>query len=79
MAAAADGLGVALESTRLAERELAAGRLVQPFTGRAAECRYVGHRLVFPAQSARHRPVALFRDWIGRELGLVYNTNPPYL
>ena len=30
LSAAADGLGVALESTRLAERELANGRLVRP-------------------------------------------------
>ncbi len=33
LAAAADGLGVALESTRLAEREIAAGRLVAPLAG----------------------------------------------
>ena len=33
IAAAADGLGVALESTRLAERELASGRLVRPLAG----------------------------------------------
>ena len=70
IAAAADGLGVTLESTRLAERELASGRLVQPFAGRAADCRYVGHRLVFLPQSARHRPVLLFLEWMRGELGL---------
>src|SRR5918998_453743 len=36
IAAAAEGLGVALESTRLAERELASGRLVLPLDGKAA-------------------------------------------
>ncbi len=68
IAAAADGMGIALESTRLAERELASGRLVQPLLGHAVDCRYVGHRLVYPA--ARGGPVILFRDWMQAELGL---------
>ena len=70
IAAAADGLGVVLESTRLAERELASGRLVRPLAGCAQDCRYVGHRLVFLPQSARQRPVSLFCTWITEELGL---------
>ncbi len=68
IAAAADGMGVALESTRLAERELATGRLVQVLRDRATDCRYVGHRLVYPA--ARSGPVRLFHDWLTAELGL---------
>ncbi len=68
VAAAADGMGIALESTRLAERELASGRLVQPLLGRASDCRYVGHRLVYPAARGGH--VTLFRNWIEGELGL---------
>lgn len=68
VAAAANGMGIALESTRLAERELASGRLVQPLLGRAADCRYVGHRLVYPA--ARGGRVTMFRNWIEGELGL---------
>ncbi len=68
VAAAADGMGIALESTRLAERELASGRLVQPLLGRAADCRYIGHRLVYPA--AQGGPVIVFHDWIRAELGL---------
>ncbi len=68
VAAAADGMGIALESTRLAERDLASGRLVQPLLGRAVDCRYVGHRLVYPA--ARGGPATLFRDWMQAELGL---------
>lgn len=68
VAAAADGMGIALESTRLAERELASGRLVQPLLGRAADCRYIGHRLVYPATQGG--PVIVFHDWIRAELGL---------
>jgi len=68
VAAAADGMGIALESTRLAERELASGRLVQPLLGIASDCRYVGHHLVYPA--ARSGPVILFRGWLQAELGL---------
>lgn len=68
IAAAVDGLGVALESTRLADRELASGRLVQPLLNRSVECRYVGHRLVYPATGGR--TVAVFRDWLQAELGL---------
>src|SRR5436305_11869865 len=47
LSAAADGLGVALESTRLAERELASGRLVRPLP-EARDIAYVGHFLTFP-------------------------------
>jgi DNA-binding transcriptional LysR family regulator len=69
LAAAADGLGIALESTRLAERELASGRLVRPLAGRAEDCHYVGHRLVYP-KTARRGPLAVFSRWIAVELGL---------
>jgi DNA-binding transcriptional LysR family regulator len=70
LAAAADGLGVALESTRLAERELASGRLVMPLAGRAQDLRYVGHRLVYPASTTQRRTVDLFQRWLVAELGL---------
>ena len=49
LSAAADGLGVALESTLLAERELASGRLVRPLQGVCEDVVYTGHWLVFPA------------------------------
>jgi LysR family transcriptional regulator, glycine cleavage system transcriptional activator len=70
LTAAADGLGVALESTRLAERELAAGRLVAPLAGRARDIAYVGHHLVFPSASRRRAPLRLFARWLARELGV---------
>lgn len=70
IATAADGLGVALESTRLAEREIAAGRLVAPLAGLAEDVRYVGHRLVYPRASRQRRVVRAFSDWLAAELGL---------
>ena len=70
IAAAVDGLGVALESTRLAERELASGRLVRPLAGRAEDVRYVAHHLVFPRNASRRHTVRLFAKWLSTELGL---------
>ena len=69
VAAAVDGLGVALESTRLAERELADGRLVNPLAGRAEHLRYVAHRLVH-LPGAQRGPLALFLGWLRAELGV---------
>lgn len=70
IAAAGDGLGIALESTRLAERELASGRLVQPLAGRAEDVRYVGHHLVFPRNVRQRHGLRLFTKWLSAELGL---------
>lgn len=69
IAAAADGLGIALESTRLAERELGAGRLVAPLIERARNIRYVGHHLVCQQTGLRRRPVRTFASWLFSELG----------
>jgi LysR family glycine cleavage system transcriptional activator len=68
IAMAASGLGVALESTRLAEREIADGRLVAPLSGRATDVNYIGHRLTFPRASRQRRAVRAFADWIMSEL-----------
>ena len=70
IAAAVEGLGVALESTRLAERELASGRLVRPLVGLAEDVRYVGHHLVFPRSARQRHSLRLFMTWLGTELGL---------
>lgn len=70
IAAAADGLGVALESTRLAEREIAAGRLVAPLAGLATDIRYVGHFLVYPPRGRASRAVRALEAWLKRELAL---------
>ena len=69
-AAAADGVGVALDSTRLADRELLDGRLVMPLAGRSRDLSLVGHRLVFPASAGRKPPLARFTAWLLGELQL---------
>lgn len=68
LAAAVDGLGVALESTLLAERELSAGRLVAPLQGKSIDVRYVGHHLVYPRETRQRRIVRLFVDWLLEEI-----------
>jgi LysR family glycine cleavage system transcriptional activator len=70
LSAAADGLGVALESTLLAERELLSGRLVRPLLGRCQDVTYIGHHLVFPRGLSQSRGLRLFLDWLLAELGL---------
>ncbi|WP_238384407.1 LysR substrate-binding domain-containing protein, partial [Teichococcus vastitatis] len=70
ISAAVDGLGVALESTMLAERELAAGRLVRPLQGICEDVVYTGHWLVFPGSRRYARSMVLFLDWLGKELGV---------
>jgi LysR family transcriptional regulator, glycine cleavage system transcriptional activator len=69
IAAAVDGLGIALESTRLAERELTSGRLATPLAGKARDIRYAGHRLVYPKARGR-RVLQTFARWLTDELGL---------
>lgn len=70
IAAAVDGLGVTLESVRLAEREIADGRLVAPLSGRSRDLAYTGHFLVFPAKAKPRRALRIFTTWLARELGL---------
>ncbi len=66
IAAAADGLGVCLESTLMAEREIAQGRLVAPFPDRVV--RAVGHRLVWRARMGGQRKIVAFREWLAAAL-----------
>ncbi|HYZ33238.1 MAG TPA: LysR family transcriptional regulator [Crenalkalicoccus sp.] len=70
LSAAVDGLGVALESTRLAERELASGYLVQPLKNACEDVVYTGHWLVFPRPMRYSRPLVLFVGWLATELSL---------
>jgi LysR family transcriptional regulator, glycine cleavage system transcriptional activator len=70
IAAAADGLGVALESTLLAEREIASGRLVAPLADCSESIRYVGHHLVSPKSPHQRRTLRLFTEWLMGELNL---------
>lgn len=68
IAAAVDGMGVALESTRLAERELARGDLVQPLLDRAQDVRYVGHHLTVPPRARSGGTLKSFLAWLSAEL-----------
>ncbi len=70
LSAATDGLGVALESTRLAERELASGRLVRPLRDGCEDVTYTGHWLVIPRAKQYARSVTLFTEWLAGELGV---------
>jgi DNA-binding transcriptional LysR family regulator len=73
LSAAADEIGVALESTLLAEREIASGRLVRPLQGVSEDIAYTGHWLVFPRATRLARPMAMFISWLASELGLDIN------
>ena len=70
LTAAADGLGVALESTRLAEREISSGRLVAPLTGRSEDICYTGHHLIYPPSARRCLPLRIFAHWLAGELSI---------
>jgi len=66
--AAVDGQGVALESTLLAQRELADGRLVAPFLRSAANISYTGHFLVYPGHRYGWPIITRFLAWLIQEL-----------
>lgn len=65
---AADGLGVALESTLLAGREMASGRLVAPLAGISTDITYIGHHLVYPRETRQGRLLKIFSEWLTHEL-----------
>ena len=67
--AATDGQGVALESTLLAERELADGKLVAPLADRAQNIHYVGHHFVYPKSRQGDALIETFLAWLLCELG----------
>lgn len=64
--AATLGLGVALESTTIAQRHLADGRLRRVF-GPDQAITIKGHFVVYPARHARRAPVEAFLAWIHGE------------
>lgn len=70
IASAANGLGIALESTRLAQREMSEGRLVAPFADERAHIRGALHSLVYPSIHAERPIIKAFRAWILDELGV---------
>lgn len=68
IATAANGLGVALESTRLAQREIAEGKLVAPLPH--CTIRETLHSLVYPLIHAERPIIKAFEAWLLNELGL---------
>ena len=67
LAAAANGLGVALGRTPLVESDLEAGRLVEPFDLRVRSAgRYW---LVAPEATADAPALAAFRAWLQQQVG----------
>lgn len=70
IAAAVDGLGVALESIRLVERELKSGQLIAPLQGLSQDISYRAHFLVLPRARRHRRAVTTFVEWLLAELGL---------
>ncbi|MDB6050024.1 MAG: hypothetical protein JWR17_2770 [Pseudomonas sp.] len=68
LGAAADGLGIALESTRLAEDELKSGKLVV-VEGFEPCLRREMHFLCYRAGNKKSRKVERFKDWLMGQLG----------
>ena len=60
--AAIDGVGVALGQTQLVERDIAAGRLVQPFD--LVLPREAAYYFVCPPNALKRRKVKAFHDWM---------------
>lgn len=71
--AALDGLGVALESSLLAQREIAEGKLVAPLWGKTIDIETCNHTLVFPVAATFKRSLHYFINWLGGELSLDLN------
>ena len=69
--AAVNGMGIALESTMMMERELSAGKLICPVSNPPA-VRIVTQWIVCPRDHLRHKKVRQFLEWLRmeREAGL---------
>lgn len=70
ISAAVDGMGVALESVRLAEREIARGELVEIGTDAFVPLARHTHFLSYRQKQADVRKIAVFADWLLNEAGV---------
>jgi DNA-binding transcriptional LysR family regulator len=70
ISAAADGMGVVLESTRLAEREIARGDLVEVRSDAFVHFERETHFLSYRKNEAPLEKVAAFRQWLLRRAGV---------
>lgn len=66
--AAIDGQGVALISTALIEKDIAAGHLVRPFAEEIIQQTKFCYFLVYPESHLQYPKVAAFRDWVQTEI-----------
>lgn len=64
VSAATDGMGIALESTRLAERELERGDLVELGKGMFREMNVVTHTVSWRANENQVAKIRIFRQWL---------------
>ena len=69
VAAAADGLGIALETSRFAEVELARGELIAIDGPAFRRIERATHFLCYRKTNDERAPVALFKQWLTSELG----------
>ncbi|CAN5457096.1 LysR substrate-binding domain-containing protein [soil metagenome] len=71
ISAAADGMGVTLESVRLAERELARGELVELGAGVFQQLARETHFLSQRVNEQHLEKVKVFREWVFEQAGLL--------
>ena len=74
--AAAQGLGVALESATIAGRHLQEGKL-RPVFGLDKAVRVKAHFIVYPQRHARRRPVEAFLSWLHGEASRTLTRDRP--
>ncbi|MFO1220579.1 MAG: LysR substrate-binding domain-containing protein [Burkholderiaceae bacterium] len=74
--AAAQGLGVALESTTTGGKHLAEGKL-QPVLGMAKSIAVKAHFAVYPARHGKRAPVEAFLAWVHAEAAASASAAPP--
>jgi LysR family glycine cleavage system transcriptional activator len=67
--ASVDGLGIILDSTTLARREIETGRLVIPFNDRIKSLEVTSHYLVYPKGRVQASLVRDFLVWLRRRAG----------
>jgi DNA-binding transcriptional LysR family regulator len=72
--AAAQGLGVALESTTTGGKHLAEGKL-RPVLGLDKSIRVKAHFAVYPARHAKRPPVEAFLSWLHHEAAVSYSSS----
>jgi len=70
LAAAVNSVGIALESTRLAEQELANGELVRLDGGELKSVLRETHFLSYREGEKNSKKIMRFRDWIFLQAGL---------